>query len=98
MTNKKGNPRKEAALIQLSKEFTGNSAKEQCLRLFKALQQFKINSYEASRFLAIYHPPARAHELRKKGHEISTVWETVEDESGILHRVGCYILRGANHE
>lgn len=98
MTNKKSHPDKEAALVKLSKEFTGNSAKEQCLRLLKALQLFKINNYEASRFLSIYHPPARALELRKQGHKVDTVWETVEAENGILHRVGCYVLRGANHE
>ncbi|MFW5431253.1 MAG: helix-turn-helix domain-containing protein [Methylophilaceae bacterium] len=98
MTNKKGNPRKEAALVQLSKDFTGNRAKEQCLRLLKALQLFKVNSYEASRYLDIYYPPARVLELRKQGYDIATVWETVEAESGTLHRVGCYVLRGAIHE
>ena len=98
MDNKKGNPRKEAALVQLSKEFTGNSAKEQCARFLQALSRFKINSFEASRYLNIYYPPARAFELRKQGHLIDTVWEKVEAENGILHRVGCYVLRGGRHE
>ena len=98
MTNKKGHPDKEAALVKLSKEFTGNSAKEQCARFLQALSRFKISTYEASRFLGIYHPPARALELRKQGHLIDTVWEKVEAENGILHRVGCYVLRGGRHE
>ena len=97
MDNKKGYPDKEAALVQLAIEYKGNSAKTQCLRLLNALQLFKINSYEASRFLNVYHPPARILELRKQAHRIDTVWETVEAENGILHRVGCYVLRGANH-
>lgn len=98
MGDKKGHPDKEAALVQLSIDFMGNSAKTQCLRLLNALQLFKINSYEASRFLNIYHPPARILELRKQAHRIDTVWETVEAENGILHRVACYVLRGTHHE
>jgi hypothetical protein len=97
MDNKKGHPDKEAALVQLSEDFIGNSAKQQCHRLLQALQLFKINGYEASRFLGIYHPPARVLELRKQGHKVDTVWETVEAENGIMHRVGCYVLRGGNH-
>ncbi len=98
MDNKKGHPDKEAALVKLNLDFKGNNAKTQCLRLLNALQLFKINSYEASRCLNVYHPPARVLELRKQGHRIDTVWETVEAENGILHRVGCYVLRGVHHE
>ena len=97
MENKKGHPDKEAALVELNIEFKGNSAKQQRQRLLKALQLFKINSFEASRFLNVYHPPARVFELRKQAHRIDTVWELVEAENGILHRIGCYVLLGANH-
>ena len=92
MENKKGHPDKEATLVQLNNDFSGNSAKAQCKRLLEALSRFKINSYEASRLLGIYHPPARALELRKQGYPIVTVWENVVAENGILHRVGCYVL------
>lgn len=92
MDNKKGHPDKEAALVQLNKDFSGNSAKVQCKRFIEALSRFKINSFEASRHLNIYHPPARILELRKQGYPIDTVWESVEAENGIVHRVACYVL------
>ena len=90
---KKIPPQKEAALNEINQQFNGNSAKEQCVRFFAALKLFPINTYEASRYLSIYHPPARALQLRQQGHLLDTVWQTVEAENGVLHRVGCYVLR-----
>ena len=95
---KKIPPQKEAALNEINQNYKGNSAKEQCARFLAALKLFNINSFEGSRYLSLYHSPARAYELRKQGHLIDTVWQTVEDENGVLHRVGCYVLRGASHE
>ena len=63
------------------------------MRFFAALKLFPINTYEASRYLSIYHPPARALQLRQQGLLLDTVWQTVEAENGVLHRVGCYVLR-----
>ena len=91
--DKKIPPQKEAALNQINQQFKGNSAKEQCVRFLAALKLFPINTYEASRYLSIYHPPARALQLRQQGHLLDTVWQTVEAENGVLHRVGCYVLR-----
>lgn len=89
---KKLPPLREAAFKELNMNFNGNSAKEQRERLLQALRKFAITTFEASRFLSIYDPRARICELRSEGHEIRTVWETIEAENGVLHRVGKYVL------
>ena len=93
--DKKIPPQKEAALNLINQNYSGNSAKEQCARFLAALKLFTINTYEASRVLSIYHAPARALQLRQQGVLIDTVWQTVEDENGVLHRVGCYVLHAS---
>lgn len=96
---KKIPPQKEAVFQEINKQFTGDSAKEQCARLLQALKRFSINTYEASRGLGIYHPPARILQLRQQGHKINTIWQTIVAENGDKHRVGCYVLcSGDSHE
>jgi len=95
---KKIPPLKEAAFQEINRKFTGDSAKEQCTRLLQALKLFSINTFEASRGLGVYHPPARILQLRQKGHNIDTIWQTIVAENGDKHRVGCYLLRGDSHE
>ncbi len=96
---KKIPPHKEAAFQEINRKFTGDSAKKQCIRLLQALRVFSINTYEASRGLGVYHPPARILQLRKQGYDIVTVWQTIEAENSDKHRVGCYLLRsGVSHE
>ncbi|SDZ02951.1 helix-turn-helix domain-containing protein [Nitrosomonas sp. Nm33] len=97
--DKKIPPHKEAAFQEINKEFSGNSVKQQCARLLRALSLFSINTFEASRGLGVYHPPARILQLRKLGYIIDTIWQVIEAENGDKHRVGCYVLRsGLNHE
>lgn len=97
--DKKIPPQKEAAFQEINKQFTGDNAKQQCARLLQALNKFSVNTFEASRGLGVYHPPARILQLRKQGYDIVTVRQTIEAENGDKHRVGCYLLRsGANHE
>jgi len=97
--DKKIPPHKEVIFQEINRLFTGNSAKEQCTRLLQALSNFSVNSYEASRGLGIYHPPARILQLRKQGYKISTIWQTIVAENGDKHRVGFYVLcSGENHE
>ena len=91
--DKKIPPHKEVALSEINANYKGDSATQQCERLLAGLRLFKLNTFEASRGLSIYHPPARVLELRKQGHPIDTVWETIIDENGGKHRVGCYVLR-----
>ena len=86
--NKKIPPHKEAAFQEINRQFTGDGAKQQCNRLLRALSRFSINTFEASRGLGIYHPPARILQLRKKYYCIDTVWQVIEAANGDKHRVG----------
>jgi hypothetical protein len=97
--DKKIPPHKEAVFKEINRQFTGDDAKQQCARLLRALRLFSINTFEASRGLGIYHPPARILQLRKNGFCIDTIWQVIEAENGDKHRVGCYLLRnGDSHE
>jgi Helix-turn-helix domain len=93
MNEKKATSAKEAALISIREQIKGNDSKTQCKRLLEALARFSINTFEAMRFLDVYHVPARILQLRKQGFLIITYWETVITESGEKHRVGRYELR-----
>jgi hypothetical protein len=91
-------PEKVAALRQIRDEFTGTDGRRQCDRLLAALRRFPITTFEAMRHLDVYHAAARILQLRKAGHDIITLWQTVETEAGTRHRVGLYVLqRGGNH-
>jgi hypothetical protein len=86
-------PTKQAALIEIRDQITGTSSACQCARLLAALHRFAVTSFEAMRFLDVYHVPARILQLRQAGHAIDTHWRTVETESNDKHRVGLYALR-----
>lgn len=73
-------------------EHTGNSGDAQCKRLLLRLRTGPITTFEAMRCLDVYHCPARVLQLRKRGHDIATVWERVITEAGVAHRVGKYVL------
>lgn len=92
-------PQKEIVFKEINQKFDGNSAKAQRARLLQALSKFSVNTFEASRGLSIYDPPARAFELRQKGYDILTIRQMIEAENGVLYRVGCYVLgSGGHHE
>ncbi len=93
--NKATPPEKKAALEAIRTEFKGNDAKSQCARLMAALARFAVSSFEAMRYLDVYHCPARILQLRQAGHQITTHWQTVETEAGERHRVGLYVLDGS---
>jgi Helix-turn-helix domain len=86
-------PDKEAALKALRDEFKGSDSNTQCQRLLEALYRFPVTTFEAMRHLDVYHVPARVLQLRKAGHSILTLWQTVTTEAGAKHRVGLYMLR-----
>ena len=67
----------------------------QCARLLAALQNSPVSTIDARDRLNIYHAPARVHQLRKQGHKIATRMRTELDVYGRPHRVGVYILGGA---
>jgi hypothetical protein len=92
--NKATSPEKKAALEAIRDDFKGTASHSQASRLLEALSRFSITTYEAMRYLDVYHCPARILELRRQGHNIVTHWQTVITESGERHRVGLYLLAG----
>lgn len=93
MKKEKATPEKEAALKALRDEFKGTDGNTQSRRLLEALSRFPVTTFEAMRCLDVYHAPARVLQLRKAGHPIMTLWQTVTTEAGVKHRVGLYVLR-----
>lgn len=85
---------KKAALEAIRAAFKGNAGRSQGRRLLEALARFPVNTFEASRYLDVYHCPARVLQLRKQGLPITTHWQTVVTEAGVKHRVGLYVLEG----
>jgi len=70
-------PEKIAALKAIHDLFKGTGGSSQAKRLLEALRQFSITTFEAMRYLDVYHCPARVLQLRKLGHNITTHWQTV---------------------
>jgi Helix-turn-helix domain len=80
-------PEKKAALKAIRDQFKGISASRQCERLLAALASWSINTFEASRYLDVYHCPARVLQLRKQGYKITTHWQTVRVIPPKIHRL-----------
>ncbi|MEO5794912.1 MAG: helix-turn-helix domain-containing protein [Rhodoferax sp.] len=93
-------PDKIAALHQIRDDHAGQSGASQCTRMRAALARFPVTTFEAMRYLDVYDPRARVMQLRNRGDNITTVWQTVTTESGDTHRVGLYVLDtvGAEHD
>jgi hypothetical protein len=90
--NKATSPERKAALQNLVDYFPGKTAKVQRTRILEALKLGLLTTFEAMRYLDIYHPPVRVKELRTEGWDIATHWKTITTEAGEEHRVGCYML------
>lgn len=85
---------KKAALEMIRTEFKGTASRSQRARLLEALSRYSVTTFEAMRYLDVYHCPARILQLRKEGYSITTHWLMVETEAGEEHRVGLYVLEG----
>lgn len=86
-------PERIAQLIDIRDAIPGTSAVPQRQRLLEAMRQLgHVTTFEASRFLDIYHPPARKRDLVKEGHRVITLMRNVFTEAGKRHRVGLYTL------
>ena len=85
-------PEKKAALEAIRAQCKGSATRAQADRLLEALTRFSLTTFEAMRYLDVYHCPARVLQLRKRGHNITTHWQTVITEAGEEHRVGLYVL------
>ena len=92
--NKATSPEKKADLEAIRDEFKGTARDSQAARLLEGLSRYPITTFEAMRYLDVYHCPARILQLRQHGHKIVTHWQTVITESGDRHRVGLYLLAG----
>ena len=90
--NKATSPEKKAALEATRAESKGTACKAQADRLLEALRRFAVTTFEAMRYLDVYHCPARVLQLRKRCNKIVTHWQTVITESGDKHRVSLYVL------
>ena len=88
-------PAKLAAFEAIREAHKGNDSKVQCVRLLAALSRFAVTTFEAMRYLDVYHAPARVMQLRNAGENIQTHWQTVITEAGVKHRVGLYVLESA---
>ncbi|MHB1117771.1 helix-turn-helix domain-containing protein [Sideroxydans sp.] len=85
---------KLAHYATLLKRFPGNDANTQRTRLYLALQHAPISTYEARKYLDIYHPNARALELRAQGMSIATLRIAQQTDAGVIHRrIGLYVLQ-----
>lgn len=87
---------KIAALEAIRDGAPGLASETQEKRLLEALASWPVTTFEAMRYLDVYHVPARVMGLRARGHSIATIWVKTPTEAGELHRVGQYVLtRGA---
>ena len=84
-----------AIFEQILNEFRGVNAASQRRRFKAALLRLgSVLTFELSRFLDIYNPPARKHELlHGEGWDIVTTREHVATESGDKHFLGRFTLR-----
>ncbi len=86
-------PERIAALHAIRDSIPGTESPPQRLRLLEAMRKLgHVTTYEASRHLDCYHPPARKLDLVKQGYSIATVMREVITEAGARHRVGLYTL------
>lgn len=84
---------RESTLHAIRDAHNGLDGRTQCARLLEALHTLgSVATFEASRHLDVYHPPARAKELRQEGHRITTLRRQVVTEAGARHSVGVYLL------
>ncbi|MGT2476522.1 helix-turn-helix domain-containing protein [Paraburkholderia terrae] len=78
-------------LEDIRAESGGNGWRTQCARLLTALLRLgSVTTFEASRYLDIYHPPARKRDLIQQGYLITTRRRAERTECGNIHRVGEY--------
>ena len=78
----------------LLKRFPGNDVNTQRTRLYLALQFASITTFDARKFLDIYHPNARKRELILQGLRIDTLRVALKTDAGVIHRrIGLYVLQ-----
>ena len=78
----------------LLNRFPGNDTNAQRTRLYLALQFAPITTYEARKYLDLYHPNARKRELIVQGLHIDTLRVAQQTDAGVIHRrIGLYVMK-----
>lgn len=86
-------PQRIADLLAIREAKPGTDAEAQRQRLLIAIQRLQhVSTFEASRYLDVYYPPARKMELVREGHPIGKVMRSVLTEAGKRHSVGVYFM------
>jgi len=94
-TNPAASQAKQAHYAMLLSTVSGNDIITQRERLIAALKVAPITSYEARKYLDIYHPSGRIQELRAQGLKIITRRVNQQTDAGVIHpRIGKFILTG----
>lgn len=83
--------RDDESETNMNSKIYSTDAAAQRQRILERLQHGPLTTTEARAELDIMHPGGRVLELRKKGHNIVTHWETV-DTGKARHRVASYVL------
>jgi Helix-turn-helix domain len=92
-------PEKQLELEAIASKFSGENSYSQRARFLEALSRFPVTTFEAMRYLDIYDPRPRIHELRHKyGYGIKTLRQTAVTESGEKHSIGLYVLESSANQ
>lgn len=87
------------AIQKINQKHKGNDAETQANRSLEALQVFSsLTTQDLRQDLDIMHPAGRIKELRVRGFEIHTHWESYPTVSGKMHRMGRYVYMGKKGE
>ena len=87
------NSNRAHTLAEILAAMPGNDTHIQRQRMLTAIQMpGSVTTFEGSRFLDCYDPRARIHELRREGSRIKTIMRAEQTESGVIHRVGVYLM------
>lgn len=90
---------KQLELEAIASKFSGENSYSQRARFLEALSRFPVTTFEAMRYLDIYDPRPRIHELRHKyGYGIKTLRQTAVTESGEKHSIGLYVLESSTNQ
>ena len=94
--DKKNTPSvREEALEKINQKHKGNDAETQANRSLEAFQIFgSLTTQDLRHDLDIMHPAGRVKELRERGYDIRTFWESYPTTFGKMHRMARYVYMG----
>lgn len=84
---------RRSSLERIFLRLPGNGIACQRARLLTAMYELgSVSTFEAMRYLDVFDPRPRVHELRACGYQIVTASRLQQTESGFHHRVGVYVI------